>query len=85
MTLSGAAPNANDSRRAGAYAELRDPELILAMRRGEQQAFVEFIQRYRLLVWNHARDLGVDAFVLGTTGDKIGTHTLFGGAFKVKF
>ena len=27
----------------------------------------------------------LDAFVLGTTGDGIGTHTQFGGSLKVKF
>jgi len=43
------------------YATLRDSELILAMRRDEQQAFVEFIERLRMVAWNHARDLGVGA------------------------
>jgi hypothetical protein len=60
VTQSGGAPNANDSH-AGHYATLRDAELILAMRRYEQEAFVEFIERHRILVWNHARDLGVAA------------------------
>ena len=41
------------------YAELKDADLILAMRREEHHAFVEFIERFRTIAWNHARDLGV--------------------------
>ena len=52
----------NESRpRVTHYAALRDSELILAMRRDEQQAFVEFIERLRLLAWNQARILGIGA------------------------
>ena len=43
------------------YAALGDNELILAMRRDEEQAFVEFIERLRMVAWNQARDLGIVA------------------------
>lgn len=41
------------------YTLLRDADLIVAMRQEEQRAFVEFIERFRMVAWNHARDLGV--------------------------
>ena len=43
------------------YADLQDADLILAMRREEHNAFVEFIERFRIVAWNQARDLGVHA------------------------
>lgn len=48
-----------DHPRNAEYAALRDADLIVAMRRDEQRAFVEFIERFRLVAWTHARDLGV--------------------------
>jgi len=45
------------------YATLRDSDLILAMRRDEPHAFVEFIERLRIVAWNQARDLGIAAGV----------------------
>lgn len=49
----------NDLPHGAAYTELRDADLIAAMRREEHHAFVEFIERFRMIAWNHARDLGV--------------------------
>lgn len=43
------------------YALLADTDLILAMRRDEQDAFVEFIERLRMIAWNQARLLGISA------------------------
>lgn len=41
------------------YHALRDADLIVAMRREEHYAFVEFIERFRMVAWNQARSLGV--------------------------
>lgn len=41
------------------YHALHDADLIAAMRREEHYAFVEFIERFRMIAWNQARDLGV--------------------------
>jgi len=43
--------------------QLGDTELIMAMRRDELLAFVEFIDRFRQMAWNEARGLGVDSAV----------------------
>lgn len=62
MHQRGGRPEKNEPRpRVAHYAALRDAELILAMRRDEQQAFVEFIERLKIVAWNHARMLGIDA------------------------
>lgn len=45
--------------RSAAYVALRDADLIVAMRREERGAFVEFIERFRIVAWNQARDLRV--------------------------
>jgi DNA-directed RNA polymerase specialized sigma24 family protein len=49
----------NDRPRGADYAVLQDADLIGAMRREEHHAFVEFIERFRIVAWNQARDLGV--------------------------
>ena len=62
MRQRGGLPENREARpSATRYATLRDAELILAMRRDEQQAFVEFIERLRIVAWNHARALGIGA------------------------
>ena len=48
-----------DRLRSADYAKLQDADLVFAMRREEHHAFVEFIERFRTIAWNHARDLGV--------------------------
>lgn len=48
-----------DRPRSAAYTVLHDADLIVSMRREELPAFVEFIERFRIIAWNHARDLGV--------------------------
>jgi DNA-directed RNA polymerase specialized sigma24 family protein len=42
---------------------LGDTELIMAMRRDELFAFVEFIDRFRHVAWNEARGLRVDSSI----------------------
>ncbi|HEX2721598.1 MAG TPA: hypothetical protein VHM24_01670 [Gemmatimonadaceae bacterium] len=49
------------ARRGADYSAIRDADLILAMRREEQGAFVEFVERFRMLAWDQARHLGVAA------------------------
>lgn len=44
--------------------------------------FVEYGAR---VGWKVTPNTTLDAFVFGTTGDKIGSHTLFGGAVRVAF
>jgi DNA-directed RNA polymerase specialized sigma24 family protein len=58
--------NQGAQRRAHAAAReraraLSDAELVMAMRRDDAPAFVEFIERFRHVAWNHASALGVDA------------------------
>jgi DNA-directed RNA polymerase specialized sigma24 family protein len=43
--------------------ELSDENLITAMRHDEQFAFVEFIDRFRIVAWNEARGLSIDSSV----------------------
>lgn len=60
MPQRGQMPDTEEARSRGAeYAALRDADLIVAMRSEERRAFVEFIERFRILAWNQACDLRV--------------------------